>query len=683
MSDQDAPCTDWPDDDFATVTATDEAEPNTAPDPRGTKLTRWRGLLAPIGKPTGDGRRFSTTPGALTHRDLPQPVKWQRTDAQGHATSVVVGTMDRIRIGNGDHGLGVYAEGALFDPDPEQLPRLAEDVAEAKLLLSQRVIGPSVDLDAMEFHAMPGQEGELAQEGKRPDIEVDKGRISAATLVPIPAFAEARPFELYEVDAEEWAAEQAPALTASVRSAGWADVSVADPDTTWDAPEAVGRVAGWASVAGQLDLEAYGRAFLWHAPEASNVADFVFPVADVIDGQLTLVPAALDVAMDRLELASLPEADKAQMRATLATLRGEEEPVTPEDELARVLAALDLGEFVELAELAEEMVDMESFGPRFDKLVAKLDGKVTDPAAVAATIGRKKYGKKGMLRLAKGAKSSAVKPMVAAMVAAATLNEAVPDRPPAALFRRPEAAQRTPLTVTPDGEVYGHVADWKTCHTGYANQCVRAPKSRTGYAYYDGDVRVGRMSIGGGHANIGLGFQAATAHYDDASTAVAEVRAVDGKHGIWVSGRVLPEFRNTPMEDAFRRHPPSGDWRRIGGALEMVHVLAVNSPGFPVAQVSMVASGAPEGGMVMGTLTAAGLVLSPEQEREQDGSEGDEMATRVARAVVREMTEQQGRTRRSEAAATLVASIQSASADAAGLTRRRAALAAAQVVRSR
>lgn len=35
-------------------------------------------------------------------------------------------------------------------------------------------------------------------------------------------------------------------------------------------------------------------------------------------------------------------------------------------------------------------------GGRFKAMVAKLKGKVSDPAAVAASIGRKKYGSKQM-----------------------------------------------------------------------------------------------------------------------------------------------------------------------------------------------------------------------------------------------------------------------------------------------
>jgi hypothetical protein len=49
-------------------------------------------------------------------------------------------------------------------------------------------------------------------------------------------------------------------------------------------------------------------------------------------------------------------------------------------------------------------------GGRFQKLEKSLKGKVEDPAAVAASIGRKKYGKKKMEKMAKaGAKRAAKK----------------------------------------------------------------------------------------------------------------------------------------------------------------------------------------------------------------------------------------------------------------------------------
>ena len=71
--------------------------------------TRWRGMLAPIDKPTGDGRRMAK--GAFSHRPLPLPLKWQRVDEAGHDTSVVIGLMDTLTI---DETAGeVWAEGEV------------------------------------------------------------------------------------------------------------------------------------------------------------------------------------------------------------------------------------------------------------------------------------------------------------------------------------------------------------------------------------------------------------------------------------------------------------------------------------------------------------------------------------------------------------------------------------------
>lgn len=46
-------------------------------------------------------------------------------------------------------------------------------------------------------------------------------------------------------------------------------------------------------------------------------------------------------------------------------------------------------------------------GGRFKKMVGKLKGKVSDPKAVAAAIGRKKYGKKKMASMAAKGKKRA------------------------------------------------------------------------------------------------------------------------------------------------------------------------------------------------------------------------------------------------------------------------------------
>lgn len=187
--------------------------------------TRWRGLLAPIDKPTGDGRRMAK--GAFRHRPTPLALKWQRSDEAGHDTSVVIGTVETITI---DEDAGeVWGEGVLFDDRPD-LARLSEDVGEAILLTQQKVIGPSVDAGAATAILVEtGSDEPISEErmeelfwesmesGVDPDIEVlfVDYEIAAATLVSIPAFVEARPFEL--LDPADDAAS--PALVAALTAA--------------------------------------------------------------------------------------------------------------------------------------------------------------------------------------------------------------------------------------------------------------------------------------------------------------------------------------------------------------------------------------------------------------------------------------------------------------------------------
>jgi hypothetical protein len=167
-------------------------------------------------------------------------------------------------------------------------------------------------------------------------------------------------------------------------------------------------------------------------------------------------------------------------------------------------------------------------------------------------------------------------------------------RPPLSWFTNPKLDDATPLTVTAEGRVYGHVAVWGTCHVGLPG-CVTPPSSNTEYAHFlvgaemtqEGvSVPVGKLTVGGGHATPDAGYQAAAAHYDDVSTAVASVFAGEDEHGIWVAGYVIP---GTPQErvDELLRSPLSGDWRRIGGNLEMIAAHAVNVPGFPIPRAKV------------------------------------------------------------------------------------------------
>lgn len=161
--------------------------------------------------------------------------------------------------------------------------------------------------------------------------------------------------------------------------------------------------------------------------------------------------------------------------------------------------------------------------------------------------------------------------------------------PPADWFRQPDLDRLTPLTISDTGRVFGHIAGWETCHVGLPG-CVTAPSSPSGYAYFhvaeqrtaEGyTLPVGTLVAGPRHADPQAAFQAAAQHYDDPKAAVARVMAGEDEFGIWVAGWMLPGATEQAKQ-VFRTSPVSGDWRRVGGSLELIAVCSVNAPGFPV-----------------------------------------------------------------------------------------------------
>lgn len=184
--------------------------------------------------------------------------------------------------------------------------------------------------------------------------------------------------------------------------------------------------------------------------------------------------------------------------------------------------------------------------------------------------------------------------------------------PPADWFTNPDLSVPTPVTVSPDGRVYGHAALWGTCHIGQEGMCVTPPHEdahpyfMTGAVVCQGDAMasVGQITVGTGHAPLHLGHRAASEHYDNTGVAVADVTVGNDSHGIWIAGSVRPGADPGRVHELRASGQVSGDWRRIGGQLRLVGLLAVNVPGFPVPklasqytsghQLSLVAAGAPD-----------------------------------------------------------------------------------------
>lgn len=190
---------------------------------------------------------------------------------------------------------------------------------------------------------------------------------------------------------------------------------------------------------------------------------------------------------------------------------------------------------------------------------------------------------------------------------------AAPIVPPKSWFKDPGLKGPTPLNITDDGKVFGHIAAWQTSHIGMPGRSVKPPRSASQYAYFrngvlrtdEGDIQVGQLTLAGGHASLQASADEAIKHYDDTASAVADVVAGEDQFGIWVAGALRPEVTPSQIR-AFRASSPSGDWRPINGRLELVAVCQVNVPGFPIARAITASGGVP------GALVAAGAAYLAE-----------------------------------------------------------------------
>jgi hypothetical protein len=177
---------------FDVVDAGTEAAPDTLDDITETGGSFIVPVLIPTDVETGDGRKFQ--PGSLSMRDLPLPLLWQTSTNAGHDGSVIVGRIDSIdELDGGGYGM---ARG-VFDTGP--YGREAERLVRGKFLR-----GISADLDKFEANVEDEDDALLAADGdeegqelpagekiKNEKITVSKARVTAATLVPKPAFQEA------------------------------------------------------------------------------------------------------------------------------------------------------------------------------------------------------------------------------------------------------------------------------------------------------------------------------------------------------------------------------------------------------------------------------------------------------------------------------------------------------------
>jgi hypothetical protein len=201
-------------------------------------------------------------------------------------------------------------------------------------------------------------------------------------------------------------------------------------------------------------------------------------------------------------------------------------------------------------------------------------------------------------------------------------------QPPLEWFLDPKLSAPTTIQVTDDGRVYGHAAQWGSCHIGQPDVCVQPPYEENHPYFMTGEIptkdgrriAVGQITIGTGHAPLNMGAVPATEHYDNTGCAVADVAVGNDAHGIWVAGAVRSSAPPEMVHALRAAGAVSGDWRRIKGSLRLVGLLGVNVPGFSIPKMrARVASAATDGAEpVQEALVAAGKLTTVHRLQERE-----------------------------------------------------------------
>jgi len=631
----------------------------------------WAGPLAPIDVETdepGGTRLFEQ--GSLFHRTLPLPLRFRRQDGPGHTGAVTVGRIMGVTQGPDEYGNDfLWGWGDWLDAS------IVPEVTEARYLVDQGVAGSSVDPGGRVTGVVNPETG-----GRR----IQEYVMGGATLVSIPAFSQTRLYNLVEgewPDSDTDMADSAALMESAtgekevgcgcddftvdqftVNASGWKGLPLAARESTFDNDDAVKRITAWA--AGGQDTAKMRQAFLWFN-SAGNPADptsYRLPLGDIVNGRLTLVFHAIYAAAALLSgahggLPDIPDADKAQIRGVISAIYPEmakafddSSIMAPWDRPAAVQAKADAeasvsAETLELAAGKEPYGDVKYADPGYQEDGTKrypLDTEEHVRAAwsyINVTSNAGRYSPEDLERVRNRIRQAARRMGVSISAGDPDDEEysvasVYPLEPPKVWFEDPGLTGPTHLTVTAEGRVFGHLAQWDTCHRDVQQRsCVLAPRSRKDYAPFhlgsvltsEGEeIMVGKIVMDTRHAGIRLSYAAAAIHYDHTGDEVAVVRAGEDSYGVWVAGSLVPEA--TPAKAAkLRRSPLSGDWRGVDGNLELTAALAVNVPAFPVFST--------EGDTGL-ALVAAGQVL-PVQDTEADAEEQDERAWQL-RALMEE-----------------------------------------------
>lgn len=553
-----------------------------------TQQVPWHGVMVIEGAKTGDGRSFS--PNSLRNRDLPLPLTWQEVTDEGHSKSHVVGMIHGLkRQDNGDGTHSILGHGT-FRQTPE----------------ADRAIGTVADFGKYGV-SIDADDASYEYDDESQSINFSDARICGACLVHIPAFAEA----YIQLGEAPWATE------------GLDDAQAGDEPVDDQQPSMSLAISTkpWDGSSSRFTPEQWKASCVLHLSDSDSKSDHKLPIKEP-NGDLN--KNAVHNAAARISQVDAPasaiSAAKAALRSAYKQL-GEDAPFSADLEFDRgpgwVTYPKDTarihGYWTLPGKPGYEKIAWGTPGD-FDRCRAEVGKYLTasgEPEFINQTCA---LWHNDALGYYPATHAKMERHGLSAAPAISLVASAGGDgwHPPAEWFTNPHLPCATPTTFVKHAEgirVVGHIAEWGVCHAAFPGTCVTAPHSSIDYADFllggvecsDGSVvRVGQITVGGGHADTNLGMRPALEHYDDVATAVVDIVVGEDEFGIWFSGALRP-WATEQQKHELLAAKLSGDWREHGwgGPLELIAAHCVNTPGFKVAasvqegrQVSLVAAGA-------------------------------------------------------------------------------------------
>lgn len=250
----------------------------------------WEGVLGYTDTPAFNGYTLGgrSSEQVLSETPLPRPLSHVLVDTGGHKGSRMVGAIDEFSI----DGTTIYG-GGRYNTNSKYAAAVAKSVHDG--------LNNYVSIDAYT---------------KTPSRTIKEWWLGGATLVSIPAFPKARINSL--VDPKEW--EPGPEVAFAVLAVGHEELPIAERNRPWDSRAAEERVHEFAD-GDQSILE---RAYLYRdeSKDPLTKAAYKLPIADIIEGRLTLVPGGgVAAAGGRgVSAADIPDEQKAEIEEKICSL---------------------------------------------------------------------------------------------------------------------------------------------------------------------------------------------------------------------------------------------------------------------------------------------------------------------------------------------------------------------------